>query len=165
MHAFSVSHVWLFVTPWTIACQAPLSMEFFRQEYWTVVAVFLLQGMRKDAILYKLLGKSLRNKEILKWRPWAPEGSIGMSHMDIQGASPPNKSVCVLSHFSGASLQRHGLQPIRFLCLWGLSRQEYWSQLPCPLPEDLLTQGSKLQLLCLLHWQADSLPLATWEAL
>ena len=21
-------------TPWTVACQAPLSMEFFRQEYW-----------------------------------------------------------------------------------------------------------------------------------
>ena len=24
-----------FVTPWTVACQAPLSMEFFRQEYWS----------------------------------------------------------------------------------------------------------------------------------
>src|SRR5574337_1074744 len=23
-----------FVTPWTVACQAPLSMEFSRQEYW-----------------------------------------------------------------------------------------------------------------------------------
>ena len=23
-----------FVTPWTVAHQAPLSMEFFRQEYW-----------------------------------------------------------------------------------------------------------------------------------
>ena len=29
----SLSHVWLFVTPWTVARQAPLSMEFFRQEY------------------------------------------------------------------------------------------------------------------------------------
>ena len=28
------SHVWLFVTPWTIALQAPLSMGFSRQEYW-----------------------------------------------------------------------------------------------------------------------------------
>ena len=27
-------HVRLFATPWTIACQAPLSMEFSRQEYW-----------------------------------------------------------------------------------------------------------------------------------
>ena len=27
--------VWLFVTPWTAAHQAPLSMEFSRQEYWS----------------------------------------------------------------------------------------------------------------------------------
>ena len=24
-----------FVTPWTVACQAPLSLEFSRQEYWS----------------------------------------------------------------------------------------------------------------------------------
>ena len=29
----SLSCVWLFVTPWTVACQAPLSMGFSRQEY------------------------------------------------------------------------------------------------------------------------------------
>ena len=28
------SRVRLFATPWTVACQAPLSMGFFRQEYW-----------------------------------------------------------------------------------------------------------------------------------
>jgi len=28
------SHVHLFVTAWTVACQIPLSMEFSRQEYW-----------------------------------------------------------------------------------------------------------------------------------
>ena len=31
----SLSHVWLFATPWTIAYQAPQSMEFSRQEYWS----------------------------------------------------------------------------------------------------------------------------------
>ena len=30
-----LNHIWLFVTPWTIACQDPLSMEFSRQEYWS----------------------------------------------------------------------------------------------------------------------------------
>ena len=30
----SLSHVQLFATPWTIAYQAPPSMEFSRQEYW-----------------------------------------------------------------------------------------------------------------------------------
>ena len=29
------SHVRLFVTPWTIACQAPLPMEFSSQKYWS----------------------------------------------------------------------------------------------------------------------------------
>ena len=32
-----LSYVQLFATPWTIACQAPLSMEFFKQEYWSVL--------------------------------------------------------------------------------------------------------------------------------
>ena len=36
MHMLSrFSNVQLFVTPWTVACQAPLSMEFSRQEYWS----------------------------------------------------------------------------------------------------------------------------------
>ena len=29
------SHVWLFVTLWAVASQAPLSMGFSRQEYWS----------------------------------------------------------------------------------------------------------------------------------
>ena len=28
-------HVRLFATPWTVTCQAPLSVEFSRQEYWS----------------------------------------------------------------------------------------------------------------------------------
>ena len=28
-------HLWLFSTPWTVARQAPLFMEFSRQEYWS----------------------------------------------------------------------------------------------------------------------------------
>ena len=31
----SLSHVQLFATPWTVAYQAPLSMGFSRQEYWS----------------------------------------------------------------------------------------------------------------------------------
>ena len=34
-HVPSLSRVQLFVTPWTVAQQAPLSMEFSRQEYWS----------------------------------------------------------------------------------------------------------------------------------
>ena len=32
---FMFSRVWLFATRWTVARQAPLSMEFCRQEYWS----------------------------------------------------------------------------------------------------------------------------------
>ena len=31
----SLSRVQLFATPWTVACEAPLSMGFSRQEYWS----------------------------------------------------------------------------------------------------------------------------------
>ena len=33
----AVSHVHLFVTPWTVACQAPLSMGFSRHESWSAL--------------------------------------------------------------------------------------------------------------------------------
>ena len=35
MHACMLNHVWLFANPWTVACQAPLSKPFSRQEYWS----------------------------------------------------------------------------------------------------------------------------------
>ena len=35
MCAQLLSRVWLFATPWTIACQAPLCMGFSKQEYWS----------------------------------------------------------------------------------------------------------------------------------
>ena len=35
LRAYAIGRVRLFATPWTVACQAPLSMEFSRQEYWS----------------------------------------------------------------------------------------------------------------------------------
>ena len=35
MKVTSLSRARLFVTPWTVAHQAPLSMGFSRQEYWS----------------------------------------------------------------------------------------------------------------------------------
>ena len=35
MKVKSLSYVQLFVTPWTVAYQAPLSIGFSRQEYWS----------------------------------------------------------------------------------------------------------------------------------
>ena len=49
MKVKSLSHVRLFATPWAIAYQAPLSMEFSRQESWSGLdfhlhGIFLTQG-------------------------------------------------------------------------------------------------------------------------
>ena len=33
-HAQCLSHVWFFVTLWTVACQPPLLLGFLSQEYW-----------------------------------------------------------------------------------------------------------------------------------
>ena len=71
----SFSRVLLFVTPWTVACQAPLSMGFFRQEYWSGLP-FPSPGdlsdpgieprspaMQADSLPSRLLEKSLVNKK------------------------------------------------------------------------------------------------------
>ena len=42
------------------------------------------------------------------------------------------------------SSQPHGLWPARLLCPWDFFRQEYWSGLPFPPPEDLPDPGIEL---------------------
>ena len=42
------SCVWLFATPWTVACQAPLSMGFSRQEYWSELPFPLPGNLPRD---------------------------------------------------------------------------------------------------------------------
>ena len=44
------SHVWLSATPWTIACQAPLSMEFSKQEYWSGLLLLSLGNLLPPGI-------------------------------------------------------------------------------------------------------------------
>ena len=45
--------------------------------------------------------------------------------------------------------------------VYGISQQEYWSALHFLFQGIFPTQGSNLRLLCLLHWQANSLPTLT----
>ena len=52
-------------------------------------------------------------------------------------------------------LQPHGLSPVRLLCPWGFSRQEYWHGLPCPPAGDLSNPEIEPRSHAL---QADSLP-------
>ena len=68
--------------------------------------------------------------------------------------------VCVLSlSVVSDSLQPHGLWPARPLSM-GFSRRVSWSRLPYPPPWNLPDPGIEPEFLCLLYWQAGSLPLA-----
>jgi len=72
--AFShLSRVQCFTTLWTVACQAPLSMGFFRQEYWSGCHA-LLQG------IFPTQGQILHLLHLLHWQadslPLAPPGKL-----------------------------------------------------------------------------------------
>ena len=49
-----LSHVWLFAIPWTAAHQAPPSMGFSRQEYWSGVPLPSLVGLHRT-VQFQLL--------------------------------------------------------------------------------------------------------------
>ena len=56
-----LSRIHLFATAWTVAHQAPLCMEFSRQEYWSGLP-FLLQG------IFPTHGSNLCLLHLLHWQ-------------------------------------------------------------------------------------------------
>ena len=58
------------------------------------------------------------------------------------------------------SLRPHGLLPTRLLCSWDSPGKNTGVSCPALLQGIFPTQGSNPHLLCLLHWQEGSLPLA-----
>ena len=55
MHAKLVNRIRLFVTPWTVVCQTPLSIEFSRQEYWSKLSCPLLGDLPNSGIKLMIL--------------------------------------------------------------------------------------------------------------
>ena len=64
---------------------------------------------------------------------------------------------CMLTCFCHVGLWHPACHASLFMEFY---KQEYWNGLPCPYPGDLPDPGIKPTSLCLLHWQAGSLPLA-----
>ena len=62
------------------------------------------------------------------------------------------------------SLQPHGLYPARFFCPWDFPGKNTGVGCHFLLQRIFPTQGSNPCLLCLLHWQVDSLPLVPLES-
>ena len=83
--AQSLSHVQLFVTPWTVARRAPLSMEFSRQDYWSGLP-FGSQPNRPresflspDTVKVGHLGSSSGNRDVRALRE-VGSGSLEPAH-------------------------------------------------------------------------------------
>ena len=78
--AQSVSHVWLFVNPRTVALQAPLSMGFPRQEYWNGLP-FPPPGDLPDPGIKSasLMSPATPGKPIF-WGRWPKQGGRGLMH-------------------------------------------------------------------------------------
>ena len=73
--------VWLFATPWTVAHQAPLSMGFSRQEYWSGLPFLFSRGSSQPRDqtqvsciagrcfnLWAISSKALRTKLRFSWK-------------------------------------------------------------------------------------------------
>ena len=116
-----LSRVWCFATLWTIACQAPLSMGFPRQEYWSGFP-FPSPGDIPDPGTEPASPVSCIGRQILyHWAPGKPFNRMLL--------------LLLLSHFSHVwfcatpETAAHQAPPSL-----GFSRQEHWSGLPFPSP-------------------------------
>ena len=71
------SHIWLFATLWTIACQAPLSVGFSSQEYWSGLP-FLSPGDLPDPgiELTFLAALTLAGRFFTTSTPWESESEV-----------------------------------------------------------------------------------------
>ena len=74
MRTQSLSHVQLVATPWTVVCQASLSMGFFTQEYWS--------GLSFQLQIFPTQGSDLHLLHILHWKV----DSLPLHHLEYYSA-------------------------------------------------------------------------------
>ena len=56
----SLSHVWLFATLWTAACQASLKLQYFGHLMWS-------DSLEKTLMLGKIEGRRRRGRQRMRW--------------------------------------------------------------------------------------------------
>ena len=94
----SLSHVWLLVTPWTAAFQAPPSMGFSRQEYWSGVPLpspsVSSGGSQFKPAFFMICGALVWNLMVTLTMPWTcpslhPQGLAARSAQWIASETLP----------------------------------------------------------------------------
>ena len=78
---YSLSRVRLFVTPWTVAHQAPLSMGFSRQEYWSGLP---FTSPPRDQTHISCIGR----RTLYHWATWKAPQSPVLLVKDADSGSP-----------------------------------------------------------------------------
>ena len=132
--------IWLFVTPWTVAHQALLSIGFFRQVYWSGLP-FPPPG-------------NLPDPEI---EPASPPGPALAGRFFTNSTTWKSISYSVISN----SLWPHGLYLTRPLCPWNSPGKN--TRVGCHSLLQRIFPTLELNLR-FLHWQADALPLSYQES-
>ena len=132
----SVSHVQLFVTPWTAAYHTPQSMEFSRQEYWNGLP-FPSPGdlpdpgiepgspaLQADSYMWDLFLKIIeKENRFVVIRPDARDGGGGIG-------GKWSKGTCVCMSVTHLCLTLWILWTVAFQAHLSteFSKQEYWSR-------------------------------------
>ena len=129
------------MTPWTVACQTPLSVAFPRQEYWSGLP-FPPAGDTPDPGIkpFSLTAPALAGRFFTTSATWG--------FVVVQSLSLVWLFMTPWTAAHQAPLSK------------GFPRQEYWSGLPFPSQGIFLTQALNPRLLHCRHLQAESLPLS-----
>ena len=155
--AHVLSHVWLFVAPWTVARQAPLSMEFPRQEYWSGLPFSSSGNLPNPEI--KLLSPAMQADSLPLLPPRKPKSKVLCSitvHKVIcrcwcSAQSPQScPTLCTSMHCSTPGSSVHGI-PQAGILEWVAMPSSRGSSPP---------RDRTYTLLGLLHWQAGCLPMS-----
>ena len=140
------------MSPWTLACLAPLSMGFSRQEYWRVLP-FPSPGDLPDSGI-KSASLMFQHWQMLTWNQEVSQEELRTSCRRNLPVSQEQ-----ISDGGGLVAKCPTLATPRIVA-WqaplsmGFFRQEYWSGLPFPSPGDLPNPGIEHESPAL---QADSL--------
>ena len=119
MHVCELSCVWLFATPLTSAHWVPLSMRFFRQEYWSAFP-FLPPGDLPDPGIEPQFPVSLISAGgfFYHWATWEALKWMAVLHMVTQSLR-----FCLLSFLSSVVHLHHvASKIILFFCIKCLKR-------------------------------------------
>ena len=134
MHAQSFSHIQHFATPWTVAHQAPLSMELSRQEYWRGSPFPIPGDLRVSGIEHTSCESPAWAGGFLTIAPLRNTRVSMFLHITVQGFPlqiPPRTQGRGQTRMKGTVFSVH-LFPLSYPQLWGLEKE--WQPTPVFLP-------------------------------